>query len=372
MSDQNSPTSASSGTPKASKILSVSVISLLEMDQTTLRLFELWLDDVPVREAALHWRACLSPADFKLLKTLNRRQNKDHRIDDMIVEHAFTEFAVLGHHLSRPSSFASRSFAIQASPALLNQLILRYYALDEVICRSLIGRKLKTRSKSARRGPDDASQHAHQLQQRVVANVQQVYEFYLASLTESKYNDVPLIARFSAHFMFPERLSAQYTRLLFLILHRFDLSKKRLAFLRMSHLDFLAHQMLVHWCHPGTIQIDRELLEALKKKPTRGEIPFPRQASQKKPVPEALIKALIRIGGSLTNPREFEDFFEDVHEKVVEPLIKDDFSYVDLLEFFGLDGDSFAPSPLPWVRYFEVAAHTLALMIRTQDSPSSA
>ena len=374
-SDQASTTSGTTSgglVPKTSKLLSVSVISPLEIDHANLRLFELWLDGMPVRDAANEWKSWLSPTDLKLLRRLTRGQNREQRLEDVIVEHAFTEFAVLGHHLSRPSSFASLSFAIQASPALVTQLILRYYALDEVICRSLIGRKLKARSKSTRRGPDDASHNAHEIQHRVLANVQQVYEFYLGSLNHAKYQEMPVILRFCEHFMFPERLSAQYSRLMFLLLHRFDISKRRLTFLRMSHLDFLAHVMLSYWCYPGTVQIDKELLEALRRKPAASELPYPPEAYKRKRIPEAIIKSVVRIGNALNNPKDFEDIFEDIHEKVVEPLIREDFAHTDVLDFFGV---KVAPVPLdkaatPWSRYIEVIAHIIATMIKNQESGS--
>src|SRR3989338_4347876 len=97
-SDQASTTSGTTSgglVPKTSKLLSVSVISPLEIDHANVRLFELWLDGMPVRDAANEWKSWLSPTDLKLLRRLTRGQNREQRLEDVIVEHAFTEFAVL-------------------------------------------------------------------------------------------------------------------------------------------------------------------------------------------------------------------------------------------------------------------------------------
>lgn len=324
--------------PKPRSLCSTVAVSPLELDpRLSLGLFQCWLAGKPLSKLVEKCEALLTEEDRALLRHL-------HLGKEDIVRCNLTEFAVIAHHLAHPHTI-THGFSLQFPPKLLYQLIFHFYALDPTICRGLLGKKLKPRA-AARRTPEDAGQ-AHHLENRVLANIQHVYEFYL----ETKDDEVPVVERLCKHFHFPPTLARAYATLLFLLSYRFEASKKRLASWPMDTFHHIADRMVLSWCSAGTIVVDDAgFLQQLRRKPDPDEIPV----GAKNRIPQPILKAIIRIGRSLNT--NLSSFFADLNEKVFENIPE-----ASVHEYEGLLSSS-VQMKSAWAEYFRVIGEAIAIL----------
>ncbi|XP_062503003.1 acidic fibroblast growth factor intracellular-binding protein-like isoform X2 [Corticium candelabrum] len=289
------------------------------------QVFHLWLCGLTVEKAV---SARLSGADGRqpgVTENLLRLDTKDQ----------FATFVMLEHYLQQPLRLDGQRI-FQLPPNFQQELIQIYYSFDEAVVRELLGKKFSSRQRKDLDDIEEKSGVPLRSCRRQFDNMKRIYkavEDVEGSLVES-------ICRL---FLLPEVLARKYACIVFMTSCRFEVGKKRLAYLSFDDFAFCTHQMMEHWTSrskgDAAVDLDRTFLRQIADlKGLMGDkesleqyrvLVASKLAVQEQMSKEAqsviggnfrtLFKALLKIGEGLIHSKELKDFFSDLVEKFIEP-----------------------------------------------------
>ena len=198
--------------------------------------------------------------------------NEARKQTAQMVEQSVTDqvrnFTFLSYFLSTPCELATQT-AFHLPTETTEKLMEVFYELEEVVARELLGSKFKL---TGRKGLDtliERTKRPPQVGKRVYDNLRNVY----ALVTKANEGTMGLVETVSHEFHVSRELAESYVGVVFLCLHRFETSKKRLQVLRYKDFLHIAKVMLLTWCCPSplanlsatnSLSIDKNLAESLR------------------------------------------------------------------------------------------------------------
>jgi len=244
------------------------------------------------------------------------------------------------------------------SPKIKEDLLLNYYEFDKEVMREILGKKM---SAKLRKDMDDVSEKTGislRSCQRQFDNVKNILKTY--EDMERGLSDV-----LTKHFLFNEVLVDKYYPLLAVFIVRFETTKKRLQYLTFDNIIACTEFIFESWrCAPDyhsttadklvdVDEIDRHFVQELRDMRTVA-LDKDVQDLQKSFVVSRLeqqastlhfIKSvdtnfrtisrnLFTLASGLSQSKEFRDIFNDVVEKLIEPIKSFEWSSKDLDVFF--------------------------------------
>jgi len=148
-----------------------------------------------------------------------------------ILDH-YRTFEILVHYVCFPS-LLSRQTMLQIPPSTQLWIIEKYYELDDVVVRELIGRKMSKNRKDL----DDISELTRFPLRRVTRQFDNLKRMS-AAIEEKQSNILTFVEN---QFVLPFRLARKYACLLFMINGKFNVtSKKRLQRVTCTNLEHCA------------------------------------------------------------------------------------------------------------------------------------
>jgi len=250
--------------------------------------------------------------------------------------------------LHQPIIFSDQ-LVFQLDSDTQNLLIEKYYALDSVVVRELLGRKFSSR---LRKDLDDTSERTKvnlKSCRRQFDNIKRVYR----AMEELPGN---FLHNIKTTFLLPESLAEKYSVVVFLACHRFEIVKKKLNYLTFEDFSVVSHAMMHSWTMSG-IDVDengdpcldrdffynlRDLKYLLEKEKEHrfavcqilGKNNMnQRSLSEIEANFKTLNKHILSIGQSLYNNKEMKDLFVNVVDKIVEQVKQYKLSQDDLNQF---------------------------------------
>jgi len=263
----------------------------------------------------------------------------------------FRNFRLLEHCLKNPNYLDESLF--QIAPNIQRMMVESYYAVDDELMRELVGRKLTNGLRRDLAGFVEGKLVKLASCWRQFDNLRRVYK---KAMVDVKAPCGELIQR---HFCLSKELASKYTRIVFMCVHRFDTTKKKLQSLSYGDFDKFASVLMEHWTDPTrplSIDIDTKLKDDVRDLKayifSSKDIPDKYRRAVKarfnllnltKDTLKAIdgkfkscLKAIVNIGANISDTKQFKDIFEDLIEKIVEPCCKQDITLevVDKLFIF--------------------------------------
>uniref|UniRef100_A0A158QCV8 Acidic fibroblast growth factor intracellular-binding protein n=1 Tax=Hymenolepis diminuta TaxID=6216 RepID=A0A158QCV8_HYMDI len=276
---------------------------------------------------------------------------------DLLVSYVadqYAQFTLLESALARPDVFITYPSNSIVDLKLRHKLVERYYSLDDILCRELLGSKLSARF---RRDLADTAErcglHPRSVR-RQYDNLRRV-----SRLVEDTPGHLCDIIRRS--FCLPPSLAEIYSAMIFLSVNRFETSKRCFSGTTFADFTYCADQLMTYWTSSGSLEskldspIDLELdfefcselkvLKLIVEKQTyleRHKSLVIRQISSS--VSESclrwielnfktLSKAITTIATGLSHAKEVRDLFLDIVEKVIEVVVNAQWTYQEFSNF---------------------------------------
>jgi len=252
---------------------------------------------------------------------------------------------LMEHNLKHPMYFSANT-AFQMSPQVQKMMVESYYEVDDVIMREIVGRKL---TNGLRKDLEEIKNVRLKCCLRQFDNLRRIYKKVIANLR------IPACDLIQKNFCLSNELASKYKRMVFMCWHRFDTTKKRLAFLSFSDFDKVAAVLMSHWLDPympNCIEIDVKLKDDVRdlkaylfssKDITDKYRKFVKARFQNSTPPmtkeklnqlegkfKSILKAIVNIGANVSDSKEFKDILEDMVEKIGDPCNKMDMSPLEV------------------------------------------
>ncbi|CAK8683490.1 unnamed protein product [Clavelina lepadiformis] len=298
--------------------------------------YELWLEQAEAEEAR----------DYLMKLDKDEHKEKEGR-EFLFYSYVLDQFRIFGMlepMLHYPTMLANQ-MTYQISMDSQKLVISKYYALDEVVVREFLGKKL---NKSTRRDLDEIcakTQKKLKYCQRQFDNCRRIFKA-VEDMSGS------LVKNIQKHFQLPLSLSWDYAAVVFLANHRFDCSKRKLSCLGFRDFVECSKFLIESWTHSQTDctdlpqEIDPEFLHDLRsvkilvseqklfdkhKNTTVNKARELMHLSELKGSDELagtqwceasfrpLSRGIVGIASCLYKSKEIRDYFIDIFEKVVEP-----------------------------------------------------
>ncbi|VUZ48363.1 unnamed protein product [Hymenolepis diminuta] len=333
--------------------------------------FELWIKGLSIDEAA---RKLQSQGDVEIF-------NLSFDLLVSYVADQYAQFTLLESALARPDVFITYPSNSIVDLKLRHKLVERYYSLDDILCRELLGSKLSARF---RRDLADTAErcglHPRSVR-RQYDNLRRV-----SRLVEDTPGHLCDIIRRS--FCLPPSLAEIYSAMIFLSVNRFETSKRCFSGTTFADFTYCADQLMTYWTSSGSLEskldspIDLELdfefcselkvLKLIVEKQTyleRHKSLVIRQISSS--VSESclrwielnfktLSKAITTIATGLSHAKEVRDLFLDIVEKVIEVVVNAQWTYQEFSNFLTSFDEALRILPpaksssfqRSWVRFF--------------------
>ncbi|KAG0710296.1 Acidic fibroblast growth factor intracellular-binding protein [Chionoecetes opilio] len=229
-------------------------------------------------------------------------------------------------------------WTFQLEPAVQRLVVEKFYELDDIVIREIIGKKLSGRT---RKDLDDVAEKTGSVAAvlRQFDNVKRIFK-HVDEMTGS------VVANIQTAFLLPLNLAKKYASIVFIINNRFETSKRKLNYLTFEDFSVCASLMMSSWTTASPLapplapdtrddtDFDRDFLIELRDfkllldrekehrnvtlSHLRGKIPD-RMCSEVESNFKTYSRGIINIGCSLNNSRDLRDFFVDAVERVVEP-----------------------------------------------------
>eukprot|EP01105_Mastigella_eilhardi_P009548 TRINITY_DN2250_c1_g1_i4.p1 TRINITY_DN2250_c1_g1~~TRINITY_DN2250_c1_g1_i4.p1 ORF type:complete len:331 (-),score=115.68 TRINITY_DN2250_c1_g1_i4:932-1924(-) len=253
--------------------------------------------------------------------------NLDPTVAKQHVEHQFRLFWLLVEKLEKPRTLGTQ-LLLQIPSDVQRRLIERYYAIDEVFVREVVGKKFTHR---LRRDLDYICARVNvsvTSALRQYDNCRRVYKCL-------QYNDVNTADTIRSTFLISTELAVKYQRIVFLARYKLNLSHKRLTCLTYTDVDQLVSVLLDKWTDGKTITmnvnfkdvrdlkalLNREAHEQYRRAVLQALSPRFAEAKLRALEPKAreIIKAILNIGAEIADSKELRDMCVDLVEKVADP-----------------------------------------------------
>lgn len=269
------------------------------------------------------------------------------------VKEQYILFQSLEHFLRSPTLLNSPMLC-SLSPKIKEELIAGYYEFDKDVMREILGKRMSTK---LRKDMDDVAEktgtslRSCQRQFDNVKNILKSYEDMEKGLTDV----------LTKHYLFSDTLVTKYYPLILVFIIRFETTKKRLQYLTFDDIVTCAEFIFEGWMpvadnhlgvdkHVDVDEIDRHFVQELRDlRSIVLEKDFQDlhkslvliRLEQLQSCTLHFIKSvdtnfkmisrnLFTLGAGLSQSKEFRDFFNDVVEKLVEPIKQLDWSHKEL------------------------------------------
>uniref|UniRef100_A0A6A7FSD2 Acidic fibroblast growth factor intracellular-binding protein-like n=2 Tax=Hirondellea gigas TaxID=1518452 RepID=A0A6A7FSD2_9CRUS len=203
--------------------------------------YDLWLRGLSVVEAVTEllktpevqeWGAIIPP-HTDLTKIVAMDTNDHYRIFYEL-EKVLMSPQKLSHHCTHQISVQHQKILIE-----------RFYALDDCVAREIVGKKLSGRN---RKDLDDVADKTGVLLRscrRQFDNIKRVFK-------QVEETSGSLVTAIQSHFLLTDQLSRKYAAIVFLLLNRFETSKRKLNYVTFEDLYNCAFAIIDHWSNPVT------------------------------------------------------------------------------------------------------------------------
>eukprot|EP00095_Tigriopus_kingsejongensis_P010435 maker-scaffold294_size218657-snap-gene-1.21 protein:Tk10435 transcript:maker-scaffold294_size218657-snap-gene-1.21-mRNA-1 annotation:"acidic fibroblast growth factor intracellular-binding" len=242
----------------------------------------------------------------------------------------FRLFNMLEQNLLAVGSF-SEQLLYQMDAKVQSRFIERYYNLDPVLSRELVGKKLSSR---LRKDLDEISEktgvHLKSCR-RQFDNIKRVFK---------GVEDVPgtFIPNIQKTFHISKGLAEQYATLVFVVMFRFEMNKKKLNYLTFNAIKAVSLRLIDNWLEcdeENEPNLDKEFLNSLKdlkvlldrdKDHRQLVCTLIKDKVSAKSLGEIesnfknLSRNIVHLGQSLSSSKEAKDFFVHLVEKLAEPF----------------------------------------------------
>nr|CDS32280.1 fibroblast growth factor (acidic) intracellular [Hymenolepis microstoma] len=263
-------------------------------------LFEFWIEGLSTDEAARKLHSQTEVEIFNLSLDLLMSYVADQ----------YAQFTLLESALARPDVFITYSPNCIVDWKLQRKLIERYYSLDDIFCRELLGSKLSARFR--RDLTDTAERCGLRLRsvKRQYDNLRRVARF----VEDTPGHLCDIIRR---SFCLPITLAESYSVMIFLSVNRFVLRQ----------ISSSVSESCLHWIGLNF---------------------------------KTLSKAITTIATGLSHAKEVRDLFLDIVEKVIEVVVSSQWTYQEFSSFLTSFDEALRILPpaksssfqRSWVRFF--------------------
>lgn len=317
--------SGNPGTSPSSFTMDVLVSNQTDIDW---ELFSMWLDGQVEGICVNQLRERYKEENLNYEDILSELQNN------------FRLFGMLEPLLHQPNMF-SEQLVWQLDNRTQSQLISRYYALDHSVARELLGRKLSGR---LRKDLDEVSEKTGvplKSCRRQFDNIKRIFK---------AVEEVP--GRFTTNinhlFNLDAQLAVKYCVLIFIAVHRFETTKKKLNCLTFSDLSVVTQSIMANWSpgfdvdEGGDPVLDRDYLGTLREIKniqdrekdhrnlfiqTISKYAEQRLIADSENHFKSLNRNIIGLASSLFHSKDLKEVFINVLERIVEPLVSARFTF---------------------------------------------
>ncbi|XP_070508439.1 acidic fibroblast growth factor intracellular-binding protein B [Chironomus tepperi] len=298
-------------------------------------IFRFWLDGLTTSESVIQQRKKISP---NIPLDLIASDVLDH----------YRTYAHLERYLDAPQKLESSTLNFQLEKTSKMHIIEKYYSLDDVVCRELLGKKL---SSKYRKDLDEISEKTLiklKSCRRQFDNIKRI---------QKVIDDQPagsLLKIIQREFLLSEDLAKKYCAIVFIANQRFELSKKKLQYL--SFMDFYecTQSIMAYWtyCYQHSQEIEEEFDKEFLLDLRELRCLFDKEREIKHLVlirlKDSLLersyqeldvnfriyfRAIITMAVSIHRSRELRNFFIDLTEKLIEPLKASGWTFEQVKQF---------------------------------------
>lgn len=266
------------------------------------------------------WKKPYFPAD----ETLSRLE--------MHVYSQYRTFKHFEHFLARPKFFLSQSVFSFCKEARYH-IIESYYSFDECLMQEVLGKKLSSRLRR------DLEEIAVDKLNISISSVRRQYENLkrLMKRTEESSNVAMLI---EDEFCLPKALARKYTNIIFILTHKLDTNRRKLAVFKFSDFIYCAGVFQKYWIKDlsemaqdvrevkALFRSSKDLLEEYHSAVKSNEVTAPTDKFK------TIVRNVLSLGAGLSQSKEMRDIFVDLVEKIVEPCLSIGYQPSDLDCFF--------------------------------------
>jgi len=271
-----------------------------------------------------------------------RYKEENLNYEDVLSElqNNFRLFCMLEPLLQHPNMF-SEQLVWQLDNKTQAQLISRYYALDHSVARELLGRKLSGR---LRKDLDEVSEKTGvplKSCRRQFDNIKRIFK---------AVEEVPgkFTTNIKSMFNLDAQLSVKYCVLIFIAVHRFEATKKKLSCITFQDFSIATQSIMANWApgfdvdEGGDPVLDRDYLATLREIKniqdrekdhrnlfiqTISKYADQRLISEAENHFKTLNRNILCLASSLFHSKELKEIFISVMERIVEPLVNAKFTF---------------------------------------------
>jgi len=293
--------------------------------------FDLWLDGTPEGICVTQLRDSYPdhdlPADILIAELHNQ----------------YRLFGMLEPILHQPTIF-SEQLVWQIDKNTQDELIKRYYALDDTVARELLGRKLSGRLRKDLDEVSEKTGSSLKSCRRQFDNIKRIFK---------GVEEMPgrFITNIRSTFNLADPLNLKYSVIIFIGVHRLETTKKKLYPVSFRDFSIVARAIMQNWTSgidvddQGDPVLDRDFFAALRElkavqdREKEHKYVFidsvnkcgsKRLTSDMEAHFKSFNRNVIGIGSSLHHNKEMKDIFINTWEKIVEPLKQQRFSNQEL------------------------------------------
>lgn len=250
-----------------------------------------------------------------------------------VLDH-YRTYTHLEKFLDAPQKLDS-SVSFQLDKQSKRHIIDRYYSLDDAVCRELLGKKLSSKFRKDLDEISDKTGIKLKSCRRQFDNIKRIMK--CLDEVQLSGSQLKIIQR---EFLLSEELARKYLAIVFIANQRFELSKKKLAFVTFKDFFECANSILQYWtyCYQHSQEIeeefDKEFLLDLRE--LRCLLDKDREIKHlvliklkdsllERTYQELDInfknywRSIISIATSIHRSRELRNFFLDISERLIEP-----------------------------------------------------
>ena len=145
--------------------------------------------------------------------------------------------------LHQPIMFSDQ-LVFQLDSETQNFLIEKYYALDSLVVRELLGRKFSSRLRKDLDETSERTKVSLRSCRRQFDNIKRVFR----TMEELPGN---FLHNIKTTFLLPEKLADKYSVVVFIACHRFEIVKKKLNYLTFEDFSLVSKEIMKHWTCAG-------------------------------------------------------------------------------------------------------------------------
>ncbi|KRY19165.1 Acidic fibroblast growth factor intracellular-binding protein, partial [Trichinella patagoniensis] len=266
------------------------------------------------------------------------------------VEDAFRLFQLTSKYMESPPRLCEQRLLPLTTP-MCEMLISKYYEIDDVVLREIVGKKPSTKLKKEASEICLRANINYYSCRRQLENFRRIFK----AVENCKGN---LLLEIRRKFLLPSRLCKRYALAIFMCTYRFEFPRKRLGYLSFDDLCVCCIKMINCWSNrafeemetESDIWLSREFLASIKDAKIlceRSTIDELKNRLNRRLIsvlsPAAFInfkcnsrsycKVVINIGMELSQGRELRDFFVDIFENIIIPCHEGRWTKDDLRKF---------------------------------------